>query len=79
MYDKGRIDEYPLFYEKYVKDITQEPIITWIYENVNLDDNIIVTGHPADFLLQSNGGHHLGALFSELKRLGFDVVLKKKK
>ena len=72
VYDKGGIDEYPLFYEKYVKNITQEPIITWIYENINLDDNIVVTGHPADFLLQSNGGHHLNALFSELKRLGFD-------
>ena len=39
MYDKGGIDEYPLFYEKYVRDITQEPVKTWVYENVNLDDN----------------------------------------
>ena len=71
VYDKGGINEYPLFYEKYVKDVTQEPVKTWVYENINLDDNIVVTGHPAQFLSQSYGGHHLGDLFGELERLGF--------
>jgi hypothetical protein len=28
VYDKGGIKEYPLFYEKYVKDVTQEPVKT---------------------------------------------------
>ena len=72
VYDKGGINEYPLFYEKYVRDVTQEPVKTWVYENVNLDDNIVVTGHPAQFISQSYGGHHLGALYGELERLGFD-------
>ena len=71
VYDKGGIDEYPLFYEKYVRGVTQEPVKIWVYENINLDDNIVVTGHPAQFLSQSHGGHHLGDLFGELKRLGF--------
>jgi hypothetical protein len=55
VYDTGGIEEYPLFYEKYVKDITEKPINRWIYHDVNLDDNIIVSGHPAGFIIQSSG------------------------
>jgi len=55
VYDTGGIEEYPLFYEKYVKDITEKPINRWIYHDVNLDDNIIVSGHPAGFLVQYSG------------------------
>ena len=33
----------------------------------------MVTGHPAQFISQSYGGHHLGvAFYGELERLGFD-------
>ena len=73
VYDKGGINEYPLFYEKYVKDVTQEPIKTWVYENVNLDDNIVVTGHPAGQLVpSSNNSNYTTRLVQILKRLGFD-------
>ena len=55
VYDTGGIDEYPLFYEKYVKDITEKPINGWIYDDVNLDDNIIVSGHSGGLIVQSSG------------------------
>ena len=57
IYDKGGIDEYPLFHKEYVKQITPEPINDWIYDNahLNLKDNIIVTGHLGGIL-----GQYLG-------------------
>ena len=72
VFDKEGIDEYPLFYKKYVKNITQEPISTPIYDNINLKENIVVTGDPAGMLVQNSRYGHASVLSQNLKRLGFE-------
>jgi len=80
VYDSGSIDEYPLFHEKYIRHITPNPIDNWIYDNVNLEDNIIVTGHGGELLGQYAGmGSVMRTIFdsshaetSTLKELGFE-------
>ena len=48
--EQRSIDEYPLFYEKYIKTINHKIVENYIYKNINLQDNIVVTGHPGGLL-----------------------------